>query len=104
MNYCQVWLSCADEPEAKKISDVLLKKRLIACAKQMPINSTFHWKGGTDSSNEILLVMESREDLFEEIETEVARLHSYETFVLQAVSLSRLSSGAQEWLDDNLKS
>jgi len=47
--------------------------------------------------------MLSKLDLFDKIEAEVTKLHSYETFVLEAVPVSRISKSAQEWLNRELK-
>lgn len=46
--------------------------------------------------------METREDLFDQIEAEVAKIHSYETFVLTAVPMIRVSQKTQKWLDNSL--
>ena len=103
MKYIQVWLSCVDKVEANKIAKVLLEKRLIACAKKLPINSTFHWQNKIESNDEAMLLMDSREDLFEDIEAEVTKLHSYETFVLQAVPVIKISQKSQSWLKSVMK-
>jgi len=100
--YCQLWLTCVDKAEADKIAKVLLEKHLIVCAKQIPVGSDFLWKEKVDHNDEILLIMDSREDLFEKVESEVAKLHSYETFVLHAVSVVKVSSKAAKWMQDNL--
>lgn len=94
------YLTCADKTEADKIASVLLDKHLIACAKQIPVSSNFLWKGEIDHNDEVLLIMDSREDLFEQVEAEVAKLHSYETFVLQAITILKTSVAAVQWLED----
>lgn len=102
-NFCLVWLSCADKSEADKIAKVLLGKKLIACAKQLPVKSTFSWEGKTNKSEEIWMSMESREDLFDEIEAEVAKLHSYDTFVLTSNLITKISKKAEAWMKKSLK-
>ncbi len=101
-NFCQVFLTCADNNEADSIIATLLRIRLIACGKKLSVDSKFLWKGNVDHNDEVLLIMESREDLFERIEAEVEKLHSYETFVLQAIPMSKLSKEAAKWLDESL--
>jgi len=101
--FIQLWLTSKDQAEADSIAKVLLEKRLVACAKKLPVSSDFVWKGQVDYSSEILLVMDSREDLFDEIEAEVKELHSYETFVLQAVPFTKISKDAEAWLEGALK-
>jgi periplasmic divalent cation tolerance protein len=102
-NFCQLWLSCKDEKEAAAITDVLLAKHLVACAKQIPVGSTFRWQGKIEHDNEVLLLMESRLDLFDQIESEVAKLHSYDTFVLEAMPVAWVSKSAHKWLRQELK-
>ncbi len=102
VQYNHLWLTCADKAEADNIAKVLLEKQLVACAKQLPVSSDFLWKDEVDHNDEILLVMDSREDLFGQIEQEVAKLHSYDTFVLQAVPVTKISVGAENWLEEVL--
>ncbi len=101
-DFCLLTLTCADGKEADKIADALLKKRLIACAKQLPVTSKFLWKGKIDKNEESLLIMESRMKLFEEVESEVTKLHSYETFVLEAVPVLDVSPKAKEWMSKEI--
>jgi periplasmic divalent cation tolerance protein len=102
-DYCQLQLTCANKEEASKIANTLLVKQLIACAKQKRLTSNYRWQGKIEQANEILLIMESRADLFNEIEAEVAELHSYDTFVLEAVPLTKISTKASRWLERELK-
>jgi periplasmic divalent cation tolerance protein len=101
--YCRLWLTCKDKAEADKIAKVLLDRKLIACAKQVPANSDYIWKDKIESAKEVLLLMESREDLFKKIEKEVTQFHSYDTFVLTATQLERISKKARAWLDESLE-
>lgn len=92
-------LTCADRAEAEKISEVLLSERLITCAKFMPVESKYRWHGKIETDEEIIVLMESVSGNFDRVESEVARLHSYDTFVLKQIPITRLSRKAQKWLD-----
>jgi len=98
-----LFLTCANQEEADKIAKALLEKRLVVCVKKTPVNSDFLWQGKIDHSSEILLVMDSKEELFEQVEQEVKRLHSYDTPNLVSVLVSKSSSGIAEWLGQELK-
>jgi len=102
-DFCQLWLTCASKKEADKIANTLLVKHLVACVRQMPVSSDFWWKGKIDNSKEVMLLMEGRLDLFNKVEVEIAKAHSYETFVLEAVPVSRISKGAKKWLENELE-
>jgi periplasmic divalent cation tolerance protein len=97
------FLTCANKKEADLISGSLLKKRLIVCAKKMPVSSSFFWKGSINKANEMLLIMESVESDFKAIEREIRKLHSYETFTLFALPVNKVSSGVVKWMKDGLK-
>lgn len=103
MNFCQLSLTCKDKKEADKIKNALLVKHLAACVRQMPVTSDYLWQGKVEHEDEIMLVMESRLDLFEKVEAEIAKHHSYDTFVLEATPVSRLSKKASSWLEGEIK-
>jgi len=96
-DFVELVLTCGSWQEAQRIVDSLLEKRLIACAEFIEIKSKYHWQGELEEAKEIKLIMESIADNFEKIEAEVAKLHSYETFVLQQIPLTNLSNKAQAW-------
>lgn len=102
-NFCQLQLTCANKEEAATIKNTLLVKHFVACVRETPVKSTFHWQGKIEHSDEIMLLMESRVDLFDKIEAEIKKLHSYETFVLKAVAVDRISKEAEQWLKEEMK-
>ena len=94
-----VFVTCRDKSEAEKISQLLLKKKLIACANILgPVTSYFHWKGKVDVAEEFLIVMKSRKDLFERVSEYVKRLHSYEVPEVLAVQVLDGSKAYLDWM------
>lgn len=102
--FCQLWLTCNSGEEADKISDTLLVKHLVACVRQFPVNSEYWWKAKRERTKEVILMMESRLDLFEQVEKEVAKHHSYKSFVLEATPVEKISKKATDWLNRELLS
>ena len=100
--HCLLYLTCADRAEAEKIGDALLEQRLVACVKFSSTEVQYWWQGKLERAEEVLLIMESAEDLFARVEAEVAKHHSYDTFVLTAVSIVRSSAQAASWLGQEL--
>ena len=95
-------LTCANESEADKIIKCLLEKRLIVCAKKFPVDSIFCWKGSIEKTKEIMLIMESDESKFDKVEQEVRKIHSYETFVLESISV-KTTVEVKKWLLEKLR-
>lgn len=102
-DFCQLWLSCKDKAEADKVANALLLKSLVVCVKQVKAESDFRWQGKIENANEVLLEMLSRVDLFDKIEQEIGKLHSYDTFVLEATPILRVSKDAEKWLRSELQ-
>jgi uncharacterized protein involved in tolerance to divalent cations len=98
-----IYLTCVNEGEAKRITDSLLDKKLVACAKKIPIESTFWWEGKKDKADEVLVMFETVEEKFEEIEKEVVSLHSYDTPMLFALSVVKTTRSVEKWLGEVLK-
>lgn len=98
-----LFLTCANNKEADKIAKALLKKHLIVCAKKTPVSSSFLWQGKIDSEKEVLLIMESIESKFKQIEKQIKKLHSYDTPVLISLPISQASSGIAKWMKKELK-
>ncbi|TXG77308.1 divalent-cation tolerance protein CutA [Patescibacteria group bacterium] len=98
-----LYLTCATKQEAEVIARALLDRRLIACASATQVESWFLWDGETETSHETLLIMKSRQGLFDDVNTVVADLHSYNTYVLEEVLVNTLSEGASAWLHKMLK-
>jgi len=100
--FVELILTCADRSEASKIANNLLKQKLIACVKFMPIESRYWWRGKLEKSEEVMLIMESISDNFEKIEAEITKLHSYDTTVLLQVPIEKVSAKAEAWLKEIL--
>ncbi len=103
MKIILLFLTCANQKEANKIVNALLKKHLITCVKSMPVSSSFLWQGKKDTAKEVLLVMESAESKFKAIEREIRNHHSYDTFVLLSIPVSQISTGVAKWMKQELK-
>ena len=102
--YIIILVTTKDKQEAEKISQLLLKERLIACANiTCPVTSFFHWSGRTEKAEECLIVMKSRRDLFVQVTEHVKRLHSYEVPEVLAVPIVDASKAYLDWMSDALK-
>ena len=91
------------EQEAKTIIEKLLKNRLIACGNLIgPISSSFWWKDCIETSKEYLILLKSRNDLFNKIEKEVLRLHSYEVPEMIVFPIIDGSKDYLKWINTSL--
>jgi periplasmic divalent cation tolerance protein len=98
-----VLVTTANRKEAETITQKLLEKKLIACANIIdPVASHFHWAGKTEKTQECLILMKSRKDLFNEIAETVKAMHSYEVPEILALPVVAGSKDYLDWLDSCL--
>lgn len=96
----ELTLTCGSWQEAQNITDALLASKLVACVEQIEIRSQYWWQGAVQDIKEIKLVMTSIAEKFNDVEAEVRKHHSYETFVLHMLPIAHLNTDARDWLSD----
>ena len=72
-----IYTTCKDEFEAKKISEILLKEKLIACANIIQSKSLYFWQGELKNENESILLIKTIKDKSNLVVTKIKQLHSY---------------------------
>ena len=103
-DYIVILVTTKNKDEAEKISQFLVKERLIACANIVsPVTSFFHWVGNIEKGEECLMVMKSRRDLFIQVVEHVKRLHSYEVPEVLALPIVDGSKAYLDWMGVVLK-
>lgn len=88
---------------AGQIARVLVRQRVAACVNVIPgLLSVYEWKGAIEEDAESLLVIKTRTDRFEALETSIREVHPYETFELIAAPASSGSRAYLDWIDSVL--
>jgi periplasmic divalent cation tolerance protein len=89
--------TCDSEQSARDLAKSLLEARLAACVNIVPgVMSLYWWQGKIDESAEWLLLIKSSRPLFEQLREHIARVHSYTTPEIVALSIV---DGARPYLD-----
>ena len=90
------YITCANTKEAKKITSILVRKKLIACANIFNnIQSVFLWKNKVNYSKEVIIIGKTTKKLQTKIISEVKKIHSYD---MPCIVFSKISSGNKEFL------
>jgi len=96
-DYIVVFVTAASEKEGEKIAQALVKERLAACVNIVPgMKSVFRWKGQISTEEEALLIIKTKDRLFEKLKKRIIELHSYE--VPEIITLGILA-GNEKYLD-----
>ena len=98
-----VFITASSREEAERLADMLVDKSLAACVQIMPeMQSIYRWQGKVERQREFLLIAKTLNSKFGLIESEVVKLHSYETPEILALPLTAVSRPYLEWLSSSV--
>lgn len=104
MEYIQVTTTTETQADAQEIADVVVEKRLAACAQVIgPVTSTYWWQGKIETAEEWLCMIKSKAALYEELEKAIRATHPYEEPEIIATPIVKGSQGYLAWLDENTR-
>lgn len=88
---------------AIQLSEVLLKKRLIACAQiNGPISSIYTWKSKIEHAEEFLLQVKTKRSSYKPIENLVLENHPYQNPEIIVIEIVEASKPYLEWIDESI--
>lgn len=71
------YVVAGSEKEAVKLSDTLLKKKIVACCNIFPIKSMYWWKGKLEKAKEYAILCKTTSKKAKILEQEIKKIHSY---------------------------
>lgn len=93
--FCQIWISANTKEEANKISDLLVKQKLIAGSLIIKGDSRYHWEGKIVEKEYYNISCFSLTKNKDKIIEEVKKIHSDKCPI---ISISKID-GNKEFLD-----
>ncbi|GJL66537.1 MAG: divalent-cation tolerance protein CutA [Nitrospirales bacterium] len=94
-----VLVTVASESEAKRIAWKIVQDKLVACVNIVPtIQSVFEWEGTVAEEQESLLIIKTKADVFDLLESVIKRLHSYRVPEIIALPIQVGSSDYLAWV------
>lgn len=90
--------------DARKIACALLDKRLAACISIIcNVESVFQWKGRITTEKECLIIIKTKNELFNQVEMLISKLHPYEIPEIIALQITAISKSYVKWLEEAVK-
>jgi periplasmic divalent cation tolerance protein len=74
-----ILVTAASEVQARRMARKLLQDKLAACVNFIPVDSMFAWKGEIQEEEEVLMIIKSRSDVFDELMNAIKSIHTYDT-------------------------
>ena len=84
-----VFTTVPKQSEAAKLSQALIKKRIVACATVLPVVRSFYrWKGKMVEAKEALIMLKTTQGRYRTLERTIKALHPYEVPEILAVPVN----------------
>jgi periplasmic divalent cation tolerance protein len=98
-----VLVTCGSAKEARRISRVLVEKRLAACANILgsPVQSIYRWKGKVETATERLVVIKTSRKQFAALQKTIRRLHCYDVPEIIALPILEGSPDYLAWISES---
>lgn len=88
-------ITTTNEENSKEIAKTLVSKKLAACVQMTSIDSVYEWKGEVCFDKEVLMLIKTKDNLFNEVKSEIEKVHSYE---LPEIIKVKIDDGNKEYL------
>lgn len=97
--YHLVLCTCPDQDCAQHLATMLIEGNLAACVNILPgIMSVYRWQGKIENSQEQLLLIKARADMYAQIEKMIVAHHPYELPEVIAVPIQNGLAGYLSWV------
>lgn len=94
-----VYVTVGSGDEADRMAQALVGEQLAACVNRVrSIQSVYRWQGKVEQSDEELLIVKTRRQLFPALEKRVKELHSYSVPEIIALPILEGSADYLNWL------
>jgi periplasmic divalent cation tolerance protein len=98
-----VYVTAGSAAEAEQLAQALVGEKLAACVNRIQsVQSVYRWQGQVEQSDEELLIIKTRGELFSALEKRVRELHSYSVPEIVALPVVDGSAGYLNWLRDQV--
>lgn len=98
-----VFVTTAGSEDAERIARALLEARQAACCNIIAgVRSLYHWQEKIADDQEVLLVIKSRAELFEQIKGTVTALHRYAVPEIIALPITAGSENYLKWINESV--
>ncbi|MBN1522357.1 MAG: divalent-cation tolerance protein CutA [Candidatus Aureabacteria bacterium] len=102
--YSLIYVSAKDKAQARKITEHLLRRKLVACVSIVEnVESHYWWRGKIENETECLMILKTKESLYPTIEKYVTEHHSYEVPEIILVPIKKGYEDYLFWIKKNVE-
>jgi periplasmic divalent cation tolerance protein len=102
-DFIVVFVTVGSSAEGEHLSRALVEGRLASCVSRVKsVQSIYRWEGKVEESEEELLIIKTKRELFDRLKKKVSDLHSYSVPEIIALPILEGSEEYLKWLEAQL--
>ncbi len=99
-----VFVTVPSYDKGREIAKFLLEKKLCACVNVISKVSSFYWwEGKIEEDEEALLIIKTREELFEKLKEAVLDVHPYDVPEIISIPIQKGYKKYLDWIEKETK-
>ncbi|REL31627.1 divalent-cation tolerance protein CutA [Thalassotalea euphylliae] len=99
-----VLCNCPSRVVAEQIAEQLVTEQLVACVNLVPgITSVYQWQGKIEKEDEVMLLIKTTAEIFDELSARIEALHPYEVPEVIALDIQQGNNAYLDWIAGSLK-
>jgi periplasmic divalent cation tolerance protein len=103
-NFFIVLVTAPDLKTARRLAQVALRARLVACVNLVPkIQSHYWWQGKLERGSEVLMILKTTRRNLAELEKLILDRHPYDTAEFVVLPVSRGSRRYLDWWEQSCR-
>lgn len=104
MSVVLVMTNLPDRDTATRLAEALVDNRTAACVNILaPCRSIYHWKGRTESAEEIPMLIKTTSERYDAVERSIRELHPYELPEIICVQVSAGLPAYLQWIQEETR-
>lgn len=100
MGFIIVYVTHPDQKTAEKISNTLVKEKLIACSNTFSIKSSYWWQSVMQHEDEIVTILKTKNKNWEKLKSRIAELHPYDVPCIMKIEVEA-NEGYEKWIRES---
>ncbi len=98
--YQVVLVTCPDIKVAEPLAQGLIEKNLAACVNILPgVQSVYRWQGAIEKSHEVLLLIKTTQDRWNELSSFIEKQHPYDIPEIISLPIEQGLESYLKWMD-----
>ena len=90
-----------DEAAGEALARALVADGLAACVNLLPrVTSVYRWQGQVETDSELLMIIKTRQGVYQRLEQRLVALHPYELPEVIAVPITEGLAAYLSWVDE----